>query len=81
MGSTGHGIKLSTTGRLTRTVLTLAVLSVITWLELLIVCVCRYLRFFPDGRVMMLTTPDDPLVSVPRLRSRNTRFGLNLLWT
>ncbi|XP_012695892.1 F-box only protein 9 [Clupea harengus] len=34
----------------------------------------RYLRFFPDGRVMMLTTPDDPLVSVPRLRSRNTRL-------
>lgn len=33
----------------------------------------RYLRFFPDGQVMMLTTPEDPLVTVPRLRSRNTR--------
>ncbi|XP_076141693.1 F-box only protein 9 [Alosa pseudoharengus] len=33
----------------------------------------RYLRFFPDGQVTMLTTPDDPLVIVPRLRSSNTR--------
>ncbi|XP_018605116.1 F-box only protein 9 isoform X3 [Scleropages formosus] len=34
----------------------------------------RYLRFFPDGQVMMLTTPEDPLVTVPRLRSRNCRI-------
>uniref|UniRef100_A0A672K6I9 F-box only protein n=1 Tax=Sinocyclocheilus grahami TaxID=75366 RepID=A0A672K6I9_SINGR len=33
----------------------------------------RYLRFFPDGQVMMLTTPEDPLVTVPRLRSKNSR--------
>ncbi|CAL8257325.1 unnamed protein product [Lota lota] len=33
----------------------------------------RYLRFFPDGKVGMLTTPEDPLTVVPRLRSRNTR--------
>uniref|UniRef100_A0A3B1JQ52 F-box protein 9 n=1 Tax=Astyanax mexicanus TaxID=7994 RepID=A0A3B1JQ52_ASTMX len=34
----------------------------------------RYLRFFPDGQVMMLTTPEEPLATVPRLRSRNTRM-------
>ncbi|RXN22856.1 F-box only 9 isoform X1 [Labeo rohita] len=34
----------------------------------------RYLRFFPDGKVMMLTTPEDPLVTVPRLRSKNSRM-------
>ncbi|CAM4725116.1 hypothetical protein PO909_019886 [Leuciscus waleckii] len=34
----------------------------------------RYLRFFPDGQAMMLTTPEDPLVVVPRLRSKNSRM-------
>lgn len=34
----------------------------------------RYLRFFPDGSVVMLTTPEDPLSVVPRLRTRNTRM-------
>ncbi|XP_066553332.1 F-box only protein 9 isoform X2 [Amia ocellicauda] len=34
----------------------------------------RYLRFFPDGQMMMLTTPEDPLITVPRLRSRNVRM-------
>ncbi|XP_076831131.1 F-box only protein 9 [Brachyhypopomus gauderio] len=34
----------------------------------------RYLRFFPDGQVMMLTTPEEPLATVPRLRSRNSRM-------
>lgn len=34
----------------------------------------RYLRFFPDGSVIMLTTPEDPLSVVPRLRTRNTRM-------
>uniref|UniRef100_A0A8C1VMR7 F-box only protein n=1 Tax=Cyprinus carpio TaxID=7962 RepID=A0A8C1VMR7_CYPCA len=34
----------------------------------------RYLRFFPDGQVMMLTTPEDPLITVPRLRSKNSRM-------
>ncbi|XP_070697443.1 F-box only protein 9 [Pempheris klunzingeri] len=39
----------------------------------------RYLRFFPDGHVIMLTTPDDPLTVVPRLRTRNTRMDSVLL--
>uniref|UniRef100_A0A667Y2J0 F-box only protein n=1 Tax=Myripristis murdjan TaxID=586833 RepID=A0A667Y2J0_9TELE len=39
----------------------------------------RYLRFFPDGQVMMLTTPEEPLTIVPRLRSRNTRMDSVLL--
>ncbi|KAF7643139.1 hypothetical protein LDENG_00244520, partial [Lucifuga dentata] len=34
----------------------------------------RYLRFFSDGHVMMLTTPEDPLSIVPRLRSLNSRM-------
>ncbi|XP_017320072.1 F-box only protein 9 isoform X2 [Ictalurus punctatus] len=34
----------------------------------------RYLRFFPDGHVMMLTTPEEPLVTLPRLRSKSTRM-------
>ncbi|XP_026882352.2 F-box only protein 9 [Electrophorus electricus] len=34
----------------------------------------RYLRFFPDGQVMMMTTPEEPLATVPRLRSRNSRM-------
>ncbi|KAK2113872.1 F-box only protein 9 [Saguinus oedipus] len=33
----------------------------------------RYIRFFPDGHVMMLTTPEEPQSIVPRLRTRNTR--------
>ncbi|CAG0885684.1 unnamed protein product [Darwinula stevensoni] len=33
----------------------------------------RYLRFFPEGAVLMLTTPDDPLQSLPNLRSRKAR--------
>ncbi|XP_050932454.1 F-box only protein 9 isoform X1 [Lates calcarifer] len=39
----------------------------------------RYLRFFPDGHVIMLTTPEDPLSVVPRLRTRNTRMDSVLL--
>ncbi|KAM9273797.1 LOW QUALITY PROTEIN: F-box only protein 9 [Cariama cristata] len=38
----------------------------------------RYLRFFPDGQVMMLTTPEDPQSIVPRLR-KNTRTDAILL--
>lgn len=38
----------------------------------------RYLRFFPDGHVIMLTTPEDPLTIVPRLR-KNTRMESALL--
>jgi len=39
----------------------------------------RYLRFFPDGSVVMLTTPEDPLSVVPRLRTRNTRMDSVML--
>ncbi|XP_015229959.1 PREDICTED: F-box only protein 9 [Cyprinodon variegatus] len=39
----------------------------------------RYLRFFPDGFVLMLTTPEDPLAVVPRLRTKNTRMDSVLL--
>ena len=39
----------------------------------------RYLRFFPDGQVMMLTTPEDPQSIVPRLRTKNTRMDAILL--
>lgn len=33
----------------------------------------RYLRFFPEGLVLMLTTSDDPAVSVRELKHRNPR--------
>ncbi|XP_069700146.1 F-box only protein 9 isoform X2 [Periplaneta americana] len=33
----------------------------------------RYLRFFPEGLVLMLTTPDDPLSSLGQLRYRNPK--------
>ncbi|KAJ3610646.1 hypothetical protein NHX12_022738 [Muraenolepis orangiensis] len=33
----------------------------------------RYLRFFSDGKVLMLTTPEDLMTVVPHLRNRNTR--------
>lgn len=39
----------------------------------------RYLRFFPDGQVIMLTTPEDPLTIVPHLRTKNTRLESILL--
>ncbi|XP_058410127.1 F-box only protein 9 isoform X3 [Diceros bicornis minor] len=38
----------------------------------------RYIRFFPDGHVMMLTTPEEPQSIVPRLRTRNTRNHLTI---
>uniref|UniRef100_A0A3B4BJV5 F-box only protein 9 n=1 Tax=Periophthalmus magnuspinnatus TaxID=409849 RepID=A0A3B4BJV5_9GOBI len=31
-----------------------------------------YLRFFPDGQVIMMTTPEDPLTIVPHLKTKNT---------
>ncbi|XP_054654271.1 F-box only protein 9 isoform X1 [Dunckerocampus dactyliophorus] len=34
----------------------------------------RYLRFFPDGTVLMLTTPEEPLYVVPGLRTKNIRM-------
>lgn len=34
----------------------------------------RYLRFFPDGIVLMLTTPDDPYQSLYKLRHRKSKF-------
>ncbi|KAG8512096.1 LOW QUALITY PROTEIN: F-box only protein 9 [Galemys pyrenaicus] len=39
----------------------------------------RYIRFFPDGHMMMLTTPEEPLSIVPRLRTRNARTDAVLL--
>uniref|UniRef100_A0A8C5MK97 F-box only protein n=1 Tax=Leptobrachium leishanense TaxID=445787 RepID=A0A8C5MK97_9ANUR len=39
----------------------------------------RYMRFFPDGHVMMLTTPEEPQTIVPRLRTKNTRIESVLL--
>ncbi|XP_075933297.1 F-box only protein 9 isoform X1 [Anarhichas minor] len=39
----------------------------------------RYLRFFPDGHVVMLNTPEDPLLVVPRLRTKNIRMDSVLL--
>nr|XP_012421428.1 PREDICTED: LOW QUALITY PROTEIN: F-box only protein 9 [Odobenus rosmarus divergens] len=39
----------------------------------------RYIRFFPDGHVMVLTTPEEPQSIVPRLRTRNTRTDAILL--
>ncbi|RZF38119.1 hypothetical protein LSTR_LSTR005480 [Laodelphax striatellus] len=40
----------------------------------------RYLRFFPDGKVMMLTTPDDPYSGgVSTLRSRVPRHQATLV--
>ncbi|XP_077487937.1 F-box only protein 9 isoform X1 [Amblyomma americanum] len=34
----------------------------------------RYLRFFPDGVVLMLTTPDNPYISLGKLRSRRPAY-------
>ncbi|MEE6476623.1 hypothetical protein FKM82_011145 [Ascaphus truei] len=39
----------------------------------------RYLRFFPDGQVIMLTTPEEPQTVVPRLRTKNARTDPMLL--
>uniref|UniRef100_A0A8D0A2L3 F-box only protein n=1 Tax=Sander lucioperca TaxID=283035 RepID=A0A8D0A2L3_SANLU len=39
----------------------------------------RYLRFFPSGQVVMLTTPEDPLAVVPRLRTKNIRMDSVML--
>lgn len=37
----------------------------------------RYLRFFPDGTVLMLTTPDEPHQSVSLLKNRNGKTPLS----
>ncbi|PIO29256.1 hypothetical protein AB205_0189600 [Aquarana catesbeiana] len=34
----------------------------------------RYMRFFPDGQIIMLTTPEEPQTIVPRLRTKNPRL-------
>ncbi|KAM4834774.1 F-box only protein 9 [Thomomys bottae] len=39
----------------------------------------RYIRFFPDGHVLMLTTPEEPPSIVPRLRTRSPRTDAILL--
>ncbi|CAL1530069.1 unnamed protein product [Lymnaea stagnalis] len=33
----------------------------------------RYVRFFPDGQMHMLVSPDDPLQSLPKLKFRNSK--------
>lgn len=32
----------------------------------------RYLRFFPDGKVFMMTSAEDPMISVNKLKQKNT---------
>ncbi|XP_068137472.1 F-box only protein 9 isoform X2 [Hyperolius riggenbachi] len=39
----------------------------------------RYMRFFPDGHIVMLTTPEEPQTIVPRLRTKNARIEALLL--
>ncbi|XP_054723995.1 F-box only protein 9-like [Uloborus diversus] len=34
----------------------------------------RYLRFFPDGVILMLTTPDDPYQSLYKLRQQKSKY-------
>lgn len=68
MVSTGLGITLSTTGGCFPLVCISLKLSSHRWL-----CDHRYLRFFPDGQVVMLTTTEDPQAVVPRLHTKNTR--------
>lgn len=41
------------------------------------VCDHRYLRFFPDGQVVMLTTTEDPQAIIPRLRTKKTRYSFS----
>lgn len=33
----------------------------------------RYLRFFSEGLVFMMTSPEDPLITLPRLKSRSSK--------
>ncbi|KAK3775552.1 hypothetical protein RRG08_048188 [Elysia crispata] len=33
----------------------------------------RYIRFFPNGQVLMLVSPEDPLQSLPKLKNCNSR--------
>ncbi|KAM5163136.1 F-box only protein 9 isoform 2-T2 [Mantella aurantiaca] len=39
----------------------------------------RYMRFFPDGHIIMLTTPEEPQTIVPRLRTKNARIDAVLV--
>ncbi|XP_054156051.1 F-box only protein 9-like [Oppia nitens] len=39
----------------------------------------RYIRFFPNGHVLMLTTADDPRQSLPLLRQRQPKNNNNVL--
>lgn len=39
----------------------------------------RYLRFFPEGLVLMWTTPDEPAASVGHLKYRNGKPGLGIM--
>lgn len=33
----------------------------------------RYVRFFPDGQILMLTSPDNPYIALSKLRQRSTK--------
>ncbi|XP_075248252.1 F-box only protein 9-like [Convolutriloba macropyga] len=35
----------------------------------------RYLKFFPDGQVLMYTSPEDPKLVVPKLKDTNCRLN------
>jgi len=39
----------------------------------------RYLRFFPDGVILMMTTPDDPPAALTRLSQRSPRHSAVLV--
>jgi len=33
----------------------------------------RYVRFFPEGKILMLTSPEDPMTSLSKIRQRQSR--------
>ncbi|XP_053605656.1 F-box only protein 9 [Plodia interpunctella] len=39
----------------------------------------RYLRFFPDGTVLMWTTPDEPVGCVPQLKTKLVKAALGIM--
>lgn len=79
MDFTGLGTTLSTTGWYLTPAITF--LWICTEIPTKCCHLChRYLRFFPDGSVVMLTTPEDPLSVVPRLRTRNTRYTVYVVF-
>lgn len=39
----------------------------------------RYIRFYPNGKAITLTTPDDPIASLPKLKLDNNLKQTNVL--